>query len=266
MFNLADLPTFCISLNKYLDKWPEIEQKFTSVGFKNVHRMPGIIGDASRASLWNQYRLIQKTPREHLEEFNTLGAIGCFLAHMSVWKRIVDENISVAMVTEDDVSFPSDFKAKLDAINIPGFQQGDAIAFTSKNMYACPQKSVSPNVVQLIGPLDGAHCYVLTQQAARLLYECASASAIEIHVDAFIGMYGVVHPDTFRLFQIDIGVGHLDLNRSVTDITHTLISRHSMIVATSCAVFLLFLVVYLFVYLRKQQNLCKKNLRSQKLS
>ena len=43
----------------------------------------------------------------------TPGGIGCALSHRSVWKKIVDENISSALILEDDIRIDPMFHQKL---------------------------------------------------------------------------------------------------------------------------------------------------------
>jgi GR25 family glycosyltransferase involved in LPS biosynthesis len=43
----------------------------------------------------------------------TPGGIGCALSHRSVWQRIVDENLSCALILEDDIHIKKEFHPKI---------------------------------------------------------------------------------------------------------------------------------------------------------
>jgi len=45
------------------------------------------------------------TIRKNHYEFNTLGAVGCYLSHIKVWKKILEDNVKYGIIFEDDVEF-----------------------------------------------------------------------------------------------------------------------------------------------------------------
>ena len=47
----------------------------------------------------------------------TKGVIGCALSHISVYKRMVDENIPLALVLEDDAIITENLKPVLEALS-----------------------------------------------------------------------------------------------------------------------------------------------------
>lgn len=59
----------------------------------------GILGSEGYQSIINSKQNIKK--RYHYE-LGTIGAVGCSLSHVNVWKRMVDENINYMLVFEDD--------------------------------------------------------------------------------------------------------------------------------------------------------------------
>ena len=55
----------------------------------------------------------------------TLGEIGCYISHMRVWQKVVDENIPYAIVLEDDLHIEPSFAALL--ANIASLTDWDLI-------------------------------------------------------------------------------------------------------------------------------------------
>ena len=46
----------------------------------------------------------------------TLGEVGCYISHMRVWQKVVDESIPYAIVLEDDLHIEPSFAAILNQI------------------------------------------------------------------------------------------------------------------------------------------------------
>jgi glycosyl transferase family 25 len=46
----------------------------------------------------------------------TLGEIGCFVSHISIWKKIINENLDQALIFEDDCIFNINFNNRLSYI------------------------------------------------------------------------------------------------------------------------------------------------------
>jgi len=57
-----------------------------------------LIGDYGYNSLKNE-------KREKHYEFNTMGAIGCYLSHIKTWQKILNTNCKYGLIFEDDIEF-----------------------------------------------------------------------------------------------------------------------------------------------------------------
>jgi glycosyl transferase family 25 len=47
------------------------------------------------------------------------GAIGCFISHLRIWKKMVNDNIPIAMIFEDDAHFDERFYEFMESLEIP---------------------------------------------------------------------------------------------------------------------------------------------------
>jgi len=47
------------------------------------------------------------------------GAMGCSISHLRIWKKMVNENIPMAMIFEDDCNFEPNFKEFIDSLVLP---------------------------------------------------------------------------------------------------------------------------------------------------
>ena len=60
--------------------------------------------------------------RKMLSKFSEsieMGARGCSISHLRIWKKIVNENIPVAMIFEDDAQFNPNFSEFMDSLVLP---------------------------------------------------------------------------------------------------------------------------------------------------
>lgn len=46
----------------------------------------------------------------------TMGEVGCFLSHLSIWRRIVDENLQEVLILEDDIRFEPFFRDRFSSL------------------------------------------------------------------------------------------------------------------------------------------------------
>jgi len=59
-------------------------------------------------------KLISKFPKDRQP-----GAIGCSISHLRIWKKMVNENIPIAMIFEDDAYFDPNFEQFMETLLLP---------------------------------------------------------------------------------------------------------------------------------------------------
>jgi len=205
------MKSFCISLEKYKDKWPELKTYFSQNGLPDINIFSGVNGneignffvtknalDISEktkslirshggvekiVSTWGLFHLYNKLNRRDHAQLSSWGAIGCAMSHLSIWKKIVDENMDMALIFEDDVSFKSGFKEKLQTVlkNIP--QDADAVMLDVFVNFQPLQ--YDDTYTQILGQFWGLHGYIMTQKGAKKLLEYAFP--MEIQLDSYMG-------------------------------------------------------------------------------
>lgn len=104
----------------------------------------------------------------------TLGEIGCSLSHLSVYHKIVDENIPLALIMEDDAKIDCDIKIIADEIrklNIP--HKPNVFLLSKVNQYIDTGKKEILPKHSLVKVLDAdfSHGYILNTLAAKNLIE-----------------------------------------------------------------------------------------------
>lgn len=94
--------TFVINLDGSPERLAHIRAELERADIPFV-RAPGVRGSDMHASLKPWF--FDESGR--LASPMKAGEIGCHAAHLSIWQRMVEENISAALVLEDDATFPT---------------------------------------------------------------------------------------------------------------------------------------------------------------
>jgi glycosyl transferase family 25 len=106
----------------------------------------------------------------------TLGELGCFLSHLIIWKKIIDENIESLIIFEDDCIFNSKFNVTLNKILTDEIPEDFNIIYlggkTGDNYFSDLNIKVSENIsIKKDFHPNGAFSYILSNKGARLLYD-----------------------------------------------------------------------------------------------
>ena len=100
-------PIFCISLARAAERRVQMTERLNALGvpYEIIDAVDGKELDLSTLDGRLQQNIMRRQKRRNL----TLGEIGCYLSHYSLWQRLVADNIASALVVEDDASFLPDF-------------------------------------------------------------------------------------------------------------------------------------------------------------
>lgn len=102
-----DLPVFVINLDCSADRLESAQKQLSSCGI-TMERFPAIYGK----SLTLQQVEECYDPALNYAKFRrplSPGEIGCYLSHRAVWRKMVEHNISAAVVLEDDIQVETGF-------------------------------------------------------------------------------------------------------------------------------------------------------------
>lgn len=156
---------FVINLDRDIKKYKDIKNAFKKY---NLQRFPGYLG---------------KNYRNHPDVsigaklFATDSMIGIGLSHFNLWKKIVNEGISQALILEDDVKPKKDFDIELSKV----------LMTLPKDYDICYLKCLTPSIHNYknnIYELNMAlytQGYLLSNAGAKKLLE--QISSIKFHID-----------------------------------------------------------------------------------
>ncbi|XP_060697509.1 procollagen galactosyltransferase 1 isoform X2 [Hemiscyllium ocellatum] len=119
----------------------------------------------------------------------TKGEVGCFLSHYSIWKEVVDRNLSKAVVFEDDVRFEAYFKRKLVRLlrDIENVGLNWDLIYLGRKQVNPKQEEASANVPNLVVAEYSywTLAYAISQQGAKKLIDSDPLKKI-LPVDEFL--------------------------------------------------------------------------------
>lgn len=191
------MPAFCINLARRKDRWERFVNQPGVPDLPLLRRVDAV--DASktinvyrdtRISTFAKRNIMTKTRTRHAE-LNSVGAIGCALSHVGVWKWIVANDSPYCLVFEDDAVLPYNFKERANALitrlnNSGGTFYWDLWLLSERWLDAEPSKL---HGVTRVYYFELLHAYVITKEYARRLLQ--EVFPIEGHVDHWMSQYAL---------------------------------------------------------------------------
>jgi len=173
MVNIFEIPVYYIGFKKNL----KLEENLKDVGFSRIHHFNSIDGQTLDKEELLRNGIISNRAyrdlvygREQSDALSSLGTIGCTLSHSNLWK-LCAENLPHIVIVEEDLYLP-----KLTDVDIKNI----------KNSLSKPNGAfISADVKKHQKKLWGLHFYILTNEAAKKLYN--KAFPIEMQTDIYMG-------------------------------------------------------------------------------
>ena len=173
---VKSIPVYYIGFNKNIN----LENSLNNIGFKSVNHFKAVDGRK-----FNVDELIENNTitisyndlifgRHEHSGMTTLGAIGCTLSHLSLWKLCVDYNMPYIIICEDDVNINKDLSKK-DIKNIVESITKENGAFVSTNTNFSKEDEII---------FFGLQFYILSQGACKQLIKYALP--IDVQTDSYI--------------------------------------------------------------------------------
>ena len=197
---------YCINLKNRTDRWEKFSNQPAVQNIKAKHhfdRFEAVSGSTvdvqndSRISLRTKRNIKESARREH-SDINTAGAIGCYLSHTDLWRKVADGSEPFAVIFEDDTKLPNDFLSIFercfydknllpDMPDVWTFSYGWSFYYDAKGEkypQDIPENVRGPWILNTCpGGLNG---YFITKEGAKKLLD--TAFPIDMHVDMYICM------------------------------------------------------------------------------
>ncbi|EEG86122.1 LPS glycosyltransferase [Proteus penneri ATCC 35198] len=111
---------------------------------------------------------IKQLAYDYPDCYLTKGEIGCTLSHMAIYKKMIEDNIEIALILEDDALLPSNIYSKLiDIKNIDKSSKPNVYILTKTESYI-KNKQLNNNIYYAYS-VSGTYGYVINKAAAKSL-------------------------------------------------------------------------------------------------
>ncbi len=197
---------YCINLKNRTDRWDNFSSQPAIKDIKERHhfeRFEAVSGSTvdiqndSRISLRTKRNIKESARREH-SDINTAGAIGCYLSHTDLWRKVADGSEPFAVIFEDDTQVPNDFlytfeRCFYDKNLLPDMPDVWTFSYGWWFYYQAKGKKYPQDIPENVrGPWilntcpGGLNGYFITKEGAKKLLD--TAFPIDMHVDMYICM------------------------------------------------------------------------------
>lgn len=191
---------YVINLDRAPERWNELQHNFQAFPSYQLRRFPAVDGKTFTPTQIKElvtpraFYVLHRKFRLCHEDFTTVGAIGCFLSHLQLWKECVQQNKPLFIV-EDDFRMNSSMD--------PLFQEAQTLipqlGFMLLKLNSLRGNSTLPyNSMwdSFQGLFFGTMVYCLTPFIAQQLIQ--HALPINCQVDSYIGHMSV--RNNFRIY------------------------------------------------------------------
>ena len=243
---VKSIPVYYIGFNKNT----KLENNLSGIGFKDVNHFKAIDGRKfvvddlieNNTITIRSYNDLIFGRHEHAG-IPSLGAIGCTLSHLSLWKLCVDFNMPYIIICEDDVLINKDLSKK-DIKNIVESITKENGAFVSSNL------SKEDEIV-----FFGTHFCVLSQGACKQLIKYALP--IDVQTDSYIANISrrnLINLNGYRIYN----QYYINSSIQIRDLKPGL--PKSIWFYMTVLLFIIFIVCVAYILFRKNR-ICKIDLK-----
>ena len=195
---------YVISLERRPDR---LKQFYNRCPYKDVEYFPGFDGKYINANKnIDDHMPLLNFLRTHVRNLS-VGQYGCFMSHIILWKKMIDEGHDYIMIFEDDAQFCDDFLERMD-VALENLKMIDTILyiggrfvpnFVMENCIEVNDSLVKNDYKQWINVHYDrtTHAYIISKECCKFLLGAIANTKHHEPVDHYM-MY------TFREFNIDV--------------------------------------------------------------
>jgi len=184
-FSIDKLELYLINLEERKDRFEITNNLLNNYNFMNIIRYPAVIGkNVSKEEL---VKIVEPSAlRSILDNYRTkhyelsYGAVGCYLSHVNLWKKLEFNNLDYIIIFEDD-AFPNFNFSYLQKIIINYLPNDWDILLLGGKYNRC--KYIN-DYVRKIYSFYETHAYIINKKGAlKLLYK---AFPLKKQIDSFL--------------------------------------------------------------------------------
>lgn len=197
-----DLPIAVINLANRPDRWQALTSRMSAVGLDKLVKVPAVEGaklstGAITSLLQRPAGSVAGSPTSHLTL--TPPAIGCFLSHLAVWRRIIEHNFPRVLVFEDDAAPAMNFDAGKFKDVIASLGDSGLTFVGQVIMDGLAEVPVAGATMARLYYFNGTFAYLITAAACRTLIRALNRP--DRHIDHQISKVLIEQRTTFPAYH-----------------------------------------------------------------
>lgn len=106
--------TFVINLDSRPDKLKSAAEQLNKYNIE-FERFPAVVGSELDQSTIDAAYDAETNSKKYYKEMS-VGEVGCYLSHIRLWEKIVEEDLDFALILEDDLTVEPEIKHVIEAI------------------------------------------------------------------------------------------------------------------------------------------------------
>lgn len=241
---------YLINLDISKDRLVKSDKELKKLGgiFEKYQRIPGINGkylsDDFLKSITTPYSYYYlKNDRDMHYQIDKVGAIGCSLSHIKIWKDMIDNNYQNAIIFEDDFEI-KDVKLFYESINnIPSDAKIGYLNYYPLNNPIFKEANKNWKTTDSIYILR-TKCYFINLELVKELIK--KSLPIDTHVDFYINYFCNVNNIT-RYYEIN---NSMDTTSNKSTISHgNIIKLFVVNEIVNSLDFIIFMLVVLIIWI-----------------
>ena len=173
LFSNNDIDIYLINMVKNKDRLDHFDKIYNESDLKNIPYIvfPAIVGkdlDLKKYVTLKTYKQIKDSElswRRNTHYELSSGAVGCYLSHLNIYKKIMESDKNYGLIFEDDVAFEPDFLSKL--------THGLTLIPDDWDLLMCGIFCLDCETLvgySKVHKLWGTHAYLIKKESARKMY------------------------------------------------------------------------------------------------
>ena len=194
------IPTYIISLPDHKHKREKLIDQLIKNGIEKYEIINPFDG---RKMNFNQFPDYERILRLSLYGKDLVGPeFGCFLSHKKIYQKMINENISYALVLEDDAKLNKNFSEVL-GILLNKYPELDLVRFLGKyKLHNKPKRKIlqltkDASLIRLHGSPGGTYAYVISQLGAKKML--SKMNKIFTAIDTLMGLQFITGIDILTI-------------------------------------------------------------------
>lgn len=216
---------FIINLEKSKNRWKHMKKQMKNSNITNYERIDACYGKDLDSSKYDEERSWideniykkAKLPYREMHSQHNLGSLGCYISHLKTWKKIVEENISCALILEDDIDTENQKMNDIENVLINAPKNWDILIIGPYINISQIKNVYSKNNIHYIKLKQWVYLnsYIVTKSICEKLIKIAIP--IQFQVDWFLGF----HSNELSIYGLREPLFRMNSIATISNIIHT---------------------------------------------